>query len=61
VAALQYLLARCEISAGAIDGVFGGLTRTAVSRYQRRAGLMADGVAGEATIGRLRGGRSVTS
>jgi L,D-transpeptidase ErfK/SrfK len=57
VAALQYLLARCEVSTGAIDGVFGALTRTAVLRYQRRAGLAADGVAGEATIGGLRRGR----
>jgi lipoprotein-anchoring transpeptidase ErfK/SrfK len=57
VAALQYLLARCEVSAGAIDGVFGALTRTAVLRYQRRAGLVTDGVAGVATIGGLRSGR----
>jgi hypothetical protein len=58
VAALQYLLARCEVSAGAIDGVFGSLTRTAVLRYQGRAGLSADGVAGKATIGGLRRGRA---
>jgi hypothetical protein len=57
VAALQYLLARCEVSTGAIDGVFGALTRTAVHRYQRRAGLVTDGVAGVATIGGLRSGR----
>jgi peptidoglycan hydrolase-like protein with peptidoglycan-binding domain len=60
VAALQYLLGRCEVSAGAIDGVFGALTRTAVLRYQRRAGLVADRVAGVATIGGLRSGRAVT-
>jgi hypothetical protein len=57
VAALQFLLGRCELSAGAIDGVFGALTRTAVVRYQRRAGLVADGIAGEATIRGLRSGR----
>lgn len=57
VAASQYLLARCEVSAGAIDGVFGSLTRAAVLRYQRRAGLVADGVAGDATIRGLRSGR----
>ena len=54
VAALQYLLVRCGFSVGAIDGFFGPLTRTVVVRYQHRAGLFVDGVAGAATIGGLR-------
>jgi hypothetical protein len=54
VAALQYLLVRCGFSVGAIDGFFGPLTRTVVVRYQHRAGLFVDGVAGAATTGGLR-------
>jgi hypothetical protein len=57
VAALQYLLERCELSIGAIDGVFGSRTRTALARYQRRAGLAVDGVAGSATTAGLRHAR----
>lgn len=54
VAALQYLLVRCGFSVGAIDGFFGPLTRTVVARYQQRARLSVDGVAGASTIGGLR-------
>ena len=54
VAALQYLLVRCELPVGAIDGVFGPRTGTAVVHYQRRAGLRVDGVAGGGTVGALR-------
>jgi len=54
VAALQYLLGRCELSVGAIDGVSGPRTRTAVVRYQQRARFFVDGVAGEKTIAGLR-------
>jgi hypothetical protein len=54
VAALQYLLVRCGFSVGAIDGFFGPRTRTVVVRYQHRASLFVDGVAGAATISRLR-------
>jgi hypothetical protein len=54
VAALQYLLGRCELSVGGIDGMFGARTRAAVDRYQERAELAVDGVAGTATIARLR-------
>ncbi len=57
VAALQFLLVRCEVPVGAVDGVFGEVTRRAVVRYQRRAGLVTDGVAGVATTGGLRKGR----
>jgi hypothetical protein len=54
VAALQYLLVRCGFSVGAIDGFFGQRTRAVVVRYQHRAGLFVDGVAGAATIAGLR-------
>jgi lysozyme family protein len=54
VAALQYLLTRCDVSVGAVDGVFGSQTRAAVVAYQRRAGLVADGIVGAATLNGLR-------
>jgi hypothetical protein len=54
VAALQYLLVRCGLPVGAIDGVFGHGTKTAVVRYQHRAGIPVDGLAGEVTIAALR-------
>jgi hypothetical protein len=54
VAALQYLLARCDVSVGAVDGVFGSQTRAGVATYQRRARLVADGVAGAVTLRGLR-------
>jgi hypothetical protein len=36
------------------SGYYGSLTKRAVKRYQRRAGLRADGIAGPATLARLR-------
>jgi len=54
VAALQHLLVRCGFAVGAIDGFFGPRTRAVVVRYQHRAGLSVDGVAGAATIAGLR-------
>jgi Putative peptidoglycan binding domain len=54
VAVLQHLLVRCGFTVGAIDGFFGPRTRTVVVRYQHRASLFVDGVAGAATIGGLR-------
>jgi L,D-transpeptidase catalytic domain/Putative peptidoglycan binding domain len=53
-AALQYLLVRCELPVGAIDGDFGARTRAAVIRYQRQAALAVDGVVGPLTIAALR-------
>lgn len=56
VAAVQFLLSRREASPGSVDGGFGGTTAAAVRRFQRRARLGADGVAGPATIRALRRG-----
>jgi peptidoglycan hydrolase-like protein with peptidoglycan-binding domain len=61
VAALQFLLWRRGYSPGGVDAIFGPATGSALARYQQAAGLVADGLAGPATIGRLRGaGRSPT-
>ena len=50
VAALQFLLAWRGFPSGAIDGGFGEHTEAALVRYQRWAGLPADGRAGPATL-----------
>jgi murein DD-endopeptidase MepM/ murein hydrolase activator NlpD len=50
VAALQFLLARAGFPSGSIDGGLGARTDRALRRFQRRAGLAADGVAGPATV-----------
>src|SRR4051794_6142756 len=46
VAALQTALTAKGIYGGTIDGVNGPATRAAVRRFQRRAGIQADGVVG---------------
>ncbi len=56
VAALQFLLERAGHGPGRADGVFGPLTRAAVVRAQRAAGIAVDGLAGPVTIGSLRDG-----
>ena len=56
VAALQFLLRRRGARPGTIDGGFGPGTAAAVRRFQRRARLGADGVAGPVTIRALRRG-----
>jgi murein DD-endopeptidase MepM/ murein hydrolase activator NlpD len=57
VAALQFLLERAGHGPGRADGVFGPLTRAAVLRAQRAAGIAVDGLAGPVTIASLRAGR----
>jgi murein DD-endopeptidase MepM/ murein hydrolase activator NlpD len=55
VAALQIALRNRGLYDGAIDGVPGPRTSQAVRLYQRRAGLVADGVAGPRTFAALGG------
>src|SRR3954453_18305089 len=50
VAQLQFLLAWHGFPSAAIDGGFGSHTPTGVIRFQRRAGLARDGIAGAGTI-----------
>jgi murein DD-endopeptidase MepM/ murein hydrolase activator NlpD len=54
VSQLQFLLAWHGFPSGAFDGAFGGRTDHALRRFQRWAGLGADGVAGPATFAALR-------
>ena len=54
VAALQFLLRRRGADPGSIDGGYGPGTAGAVRRFQSRAGLGVDGVAGPATLRALR-------
>lgn len=49
VALLQLALARAGYSPGALDGVFGSATATALRTFQTRNGLTADAVAGPET------------
>jgi murein DD-endopeptidase MepM/ murein hydrolase activator NlpD len=61
VAALQFLLQRAGHGPGRADGLFGPLTKGAVVRAQRAAGISVDGLAGPETIGSLRGGNAPPS
>ncbi|MBV2357745.1 peptidoglycan-binding protein [Streptomyces sp. J2-1] len=54
VAEVQCLLRRAGISPGGIDGMFGPLTMGAVERFQIRARLHVDGIAGPHTWEELR-------
>lgn len=54
VAALQFLLRVRGFGQGGLDGGFGHNTAGAVRSFQRAAGLVADGVAGPATLSALR-------
>ena len=54
VAALQFLLARHGFPSGPVDGGLGPRSLSAVVRFQRWAGLFADGIAGPATLRALR-------
>jgi peptidoglycan hydrolase-like protein with peptidoglycan-binding domain len=61
VAALQFRLAWHGFPSGDFDGRFGSHVEVAVVRFQRWAGLAADGVAGRATLTMLRRHRIPTS
>jgi len=54
VAALQFLLGTHGFPSGAMDGGLGPRTEAALRRFQAWAGLAVDGVAGPATLVRLR-------
>ena len=54
VGGLQWLLARHGFPSGAMDGGLGPRTDAALRRFQAWAGLGADGLAGPATLARLR-------
>ena len=49
VSVLQFMLSRRGASTGIIDGYFGRETARALRRFQARAGLGADGIAGPMT------------
>jgi soluble lytic murein transglycosylase-like protein len=53
VSVLQFLLRKRGDLTCAIDGRFGSMTAVAVRRFQRRAGLRPDGVAGRSTLAAL--------
>lgn len=59
VAELQSLLAdlglplKTSLAKGRADGIFGPETESAVKAFQRRSNLVADGIAGRATISAL--------
>jgi lysozyme family protein len=53
VAELQFLLSSHGFPAGTFDGTFGARTAAALRRFQRWAGLDADGRAGPATLAAL--------
>jgi murein DD-endopeptidase MepM/ murein hydrolase activator NlpD len=55
VAALQFALAAHGFPSGKLDGHFGASTGKALRKFQRWAGLQADGVAGSAVVAALRG------
>ncbi len=46
----QWFLAGLDFDVGEVDGKFGPKTEKATKRYQRRAGLIADGVVGDFTL-----------
>jgi LysM repeat protein len=49
VAVLEFRLREFGLPVNAVDGVFTGSTKTALGRYQRRYGLVPDGIAGPQT------------
>ncbi len=49
VSTLQGLLKTTKDYKGAVDGEFGSQTKTAVQAFQKRSGLVADGVVGDRT------------
>ena len=50
VTAIQNVLKKKGYYTGAVDGIFGSRTLTAVKKFQKDAGLTADGIAGHKTL-----------
>lgn len=50
VSAIQNMLKKKGYYTGAVDGVFGTKTQTAVKNFQKAAGLTVDGIAGPQTL-----------
>ena len=60
VAGLQFLLGRAGFPSGTLDGALGPRTGAALRRFQAWSRLGADGLAGPATLARLRGAPPVS-
>ena len=54
VRAIQTKLKSLGFYTGAVDGIFGVLTKAAVLRCQKKKGLLADGIVGPKTRGALK-------
>lgn len=52
---LQQRLAALGLATGGVDGIIGGLTRTAIRSYQKSQGLVEDGHPNSSLLERLRG------
>ena len=50
--ALQRLLTRLGARPGPVDGLYGPLTQAGVARFQHKAGVAVDGIAGTQTTRR---------
>ncbi len=55
IKSLQKVLEALGYSAGSADGIFGSQTRSAVVRFQKDSGLLADGIVGPSTLSNLAG------
>ena len=53
VRALQRLLVRLGARPGPVDGLYGPLTQAGVARFQKKAGVAVDGIAGTQTARQL--------
>ena len=53
VRVLQQALNSLGFPCGAIDGILGSFTERAIADFQRNAGLVADGIAGDETVGAI--------
>lgn len=52
--AIQKSLANAGLYGGAVDGMMGAMTKAAIEKFQRRAGLEEDGLPSEALLSSLR-------